>query len=142
MTAPPDRSWGKRLWSRNAAILLGRNTVVSTAMFLAGLASLWLLVEYGHVDKIFATGLTFLMATSAHYLLARAWVYRGTERRIVPGYGYFLMNAMVGLAVTVSLFALLTWLTPIHYLAARVMVSVAAGLTMFLLNATLNFKRL
>ena len=135
-------SWRSRLWSRNAAILLGRNSVVSTCTFLLGLAALWLLVEYGHVDKFFATGLTFLMATSAHYALARTWVYRGTERRVVPGYGYFLINAMIGLVVTLTLFALLTWLTPIHYLAARVLVSVAAGLTMFLLNAVLNFRRL
>jgi putative flippase GtrA len=116
--------------------------MVSTAMFLLGLAALWLLVEYGHLDKIVATGMTFLMATSAHYALARTWVYRGTERRVVPGYGYFLINAMIGLVVTLTLFALLTWLTPIHYLVARVLVSVAAGLTMFLLNAILNFKRL
>jgi putative flippase GtrA len=137
-----SQSWRARLWSRNAAILLIRNSMVSTAMFLLGLAALWLLVEYGHLGKIFATGVTFLMATSAHYALARSWVYRGTERRVVPGYGYFLINAMIGLIVTLTLFALLTWLTPIHYLVARVLVSVAAGLTMFLLNATLNFKRL
>jgi hypothetical protein len=44
--------------------------------------------------------------------------------------------------VTVALFALLTKLTPLHYLAARTLVSVIAGLAMFLSNAILNFKRL
>ena len=136
------QAWAARLWSRNAAVLLGRNTVVSVFMFLLGLTLLWLLVEYGRVDTILATGLTFLIATSLHYGLGRTWIYRGTERKVLPGYGLFLANAMMGLIVTVALFALLTKLTPLHYLAARTLVSVIAGLAMFLSNAILNFKRL
>ena len=111
-------------------------------MFLLGLALLWLLVEYGGVDAVLATGLTFLIATSLHYALGRTWIYRGTERKLLPGYGLFLVNALMGLIVTVALFALLTKLTPLHYLAARTLVSVIAGLAMFLSNAILNFKRL
>ncbi len=135
------QAWAARLWSRNAAVLLGRNTVVSVFMFLLGLTLLWLLVEYGGVDTILATGLTFLIATSLHYGLGRTWIYRGTERKALPGYGLFLANALMGLIVTVALFALLTKLTPLHYLAARTLVSVIAGLAMFLSNAILNFKR-
>ena len=37
--------------------------------------------------------------------------------------------------------ALLRW-TPINYLVARTLVSVVAGLAVFLLNAILNFRRL
>ena len=136
------QAWAARLWSRNAAVLLGRNTVVSVFMFLLGLTLLWLLVEYGGVDTILATGLTFLIATSLHYGLGRTWIYRGTERKALPGYGLFLANALMGLIVTVALFALLTKLTTLHYLAARTLVSVIAGLAMFLSNAILNFKRL
>ena len=137
---PP--SWRSRLWSRNAAVLLVRNSVVSVCMFLLGLVGLFLLVEYAHINALVATAVTFMIATTLHYALARTWVYRGTEREVLPGYGYFIINALVGLTVTLSLFALLTWLTGMHYLAARVLVSLVAGLTMFLLNATLNFKRL
>lgn len=137
---PP--SWRSRLWSRNAAVLLVRNSVVSVCMFLLGLVGLFLLVEYAHINALVATGATFMIATTLHYALARTWVYRGTEREVLPGYGYFIINALVGLTVTLSLFALLTWLTGMHYLAARVLVSLVAGLTMFLLNATLNFRRL
>lgn len=137
-----QRSWAERLWSRNAAVLLGRNTAVSTAVFLLGLLLLWLLVEFAHADKLAATGATFLVANSLHYALGRGWIYRGTERRIVPGYGFFLFNACIGLAVTLVLFDALVRFTPIHYLAARTIVSVFAGLTMFFLNAALNFRRL
>ena len=137
-----EPSWGARLWSRNAALLLGRNTAVSFTLFLIGLLLLWLLVEYGEADTLQATAATFLLATTLHYALGRAWIYRGTERRVVPGYGLFLVNAVLGLAVTILLMAALLRWTSIHYLVARIMVSVIAGLAMFLSNAILNFKRL
>lgn len=142
MTALGEQGWSDRLWSRNAAVLLGRNTLVSTGVFLLGLASLWLLVEFAGIDKLVATAATFLFATTLHYALGRSWIYRGTERRVLPGYGLFLVNALLGLTVTVLLMgAFLRW-TSIHYLIARVLVSIVAGLGMFLSNAILNFKRL
>jgi putative flippase GtrA len=139
---PAAADWAARLWSRNAAVLLGRNTIVSTGVFLLGLGLLWLLVEFEHVDKVVATGVTFLIATTLHYALGRTWIYRGTTRRLVPGYGLFLVNAVLGLAITVALFEALTRMTTIHYLVVRVIVSVFAGLAMFLSNAILNFRRL
>ena len=135
-------SLASRLWSRNAAVLLARNTVVSCAVFAVGLALLWALVELGGMNKLVAAGLGFLASNSIHYAFGRAWIYRGTERGLASGYGYFLVNAGVGLVITVALFAAFLRWTPMHYLVARVVVSVFAGLAMFLLNAMLNFKRL
>ncbi len=131
-----------RLLSMNAAAMLGRNTVVSCFAFLVGLVLLWLLVEEFGLAKVPATALSFLFATTLHYVFGRTWIYRGTERGVAAGYGYFLINAGVGLAVTTILFAALIELTSIHYMAARLLVSVVAGLVMFLLNAILNFRRL
>jgi putative flippase GtrA len=132
----------KRLWSRKAAILLARNTVVSCLVFAIGLALLWALVELWGTDKLVAATVGFLVSNSIHYALGRAWIYRGTERGVAPGYVLFLINAGVGLVITIALFAAFLRWTPIHYLVARVIVSLFAGLAMFLLNATLNFKRL
>ena len=132
----------RRLFSRNGAVLLGRNTIVSCLAFLTGLAVLWWLVEQWAVDKVLATSLSFLFATSLHYGLGRTWIFRGTERRLAPGYAFFLVNALIGLAVTTILFAAMIELTSINYLLARILVSIVAGLVMFLLNATLNFRRL
>ena len=140
--APPRGGWISRIWSRRAAVLLGRNTVVSTGGFLLGLALLWVLVELVHVDKLVAAGVTFLIASTLQYALARTWIFRGTDREVLPGYGFFLFNAVVGLAITVGLFAIFIEFTGIHYLASRVLVSVVAGLAMFLMNAVLNFRQL
>jgi putative flippase GtrA len=123
-------------------VLFGRNTVVGTAVFLLGLVLLWLLVEFAHVQTTLAAGITFLIANTLHYALGRTWIYRGTKRRVIPGYGFFLFNAIVGLTITLSLFELFIRYTDVHYLAARTLVSVVAGLAMFLLNAVLNFRKL
>lgn len=103
---------------------------------------MWFLVERLSADKIVAAGTSFLVATSLHYGFGRSWVFRGTERGLATGYGYFVINALIGLALTVSLFAALVSWTSINYLVARVIVSIFAGLVMFLLNARLNFKQL
>ncbi|HEU5286211.1 MAG TPA: GtrA family protein [Sphingomicrobium sp.] len=132
----------RRLFSRNAAVLLARNTVVSCLVFVIGLALLWALVELWDVDKLVAAAAGFLVSNSIHYVFGRKWIYRGTERAVASGYAYFLVNAGIGLVVTVTLFAAFLRWTSLNYLVARVVVSVFAGLAMFLLNAMLNFKRL
>lgn len=134
--------WRQRLLSGKALAMLGRNTVVSCGVFLVGLLVLWLLVQKGGVDQIVAAGISFVVANSLHYWLGRAWIFRGTNQDVAKGYGFFLVNGLVGLVITVALFALLVRFTPVHYLAARVIVSLFAGLAMFLLNAVLNFRQL
>lgn len=140
--SPRSRRIVDRLLSLDAAAMLGRNTIVSCCTFVSGLVVLWLLVEEFGMAKVPAAALSFLFATTLHYIFGRTWIFRGTERALAAGYVYFLVNAGVGLAVTTILFAALIALTSINYLVARVLVSVAAGLLMFLLNAILNFRRL
>ena len=132
---------GRRLLSRRAANLLARNTIVSCGIFAFDIALLWALVQL-RMDKVAATALAFVIANSLHYAFARGWIFRGTERAAAAGYVYFLINAGVGLVITVTLFAALISWTPINYLVARVLVSLVSGLTVFVLNAVLNFRRL
>ena len=122
-------------------MLLWRNTVVSAGVFTFGLGLLWLLVEQGHMPKVPAAGLSFMVSNSIHYFFGRAWIYRGTDRKVVAGYAYFLGNAVIGLAVTVALFAAFMALG-MHYIVARIVTSIFAGLVLFLLNAVLNFRSL
>ena len=130
-----------RLLSRRGAVLLGRNTVVSIGVFLFGLALLWLLVEQFAVPKVPAAGISFIAANSIHYVFGRTWIYRGTERRVATGYVYFILNALVGLGITLVLFAGFMALG-MHYILARIVTSMFAGLVLFVLNAVLNFRSL
>lgn len=140
--APARGGWASRLISRKAGFMLARNTVVSCGVFAFDLALLWALVELGGMGKLLAAALAFIAANSIHYVFGRTWIFRGTERGVAAGYGYFLINAGVGLVVTMVLFAALIRWTPINYLVGRTLVSVVAGLTVFLLNAIWNFRRL
>lgn len=140
--SPPVREWARRLISRKAGGMLARNTVVSFAVFAFDLALLWVLVEFLHMDKVLAAALGFVAATSLHYAFCHSWIFFGTDRGLASGYVYFVINAVVGLVITVALFAALIRWTPINYLVARTLVSIVAGLTVFLLNAVLNFRRL
>lgn len=130
-----------RFFTRPAGRMLLRNTVVSTGVFLLGLAVLWVLVEKAGMNAVLATGLSFLVANSIHYIFGRTWIFAGSDRKLSTGYAIFLINAMIGLAVTVGLFWVLTELTPMNYLVARVIVSVFAGLAVFGLNASINFRQ-
>ena len=130
-----------RLLSRHAATLLARNTIVSCGIFAFDIALLWVLVQMG-MGKVAAAALAFIIANSLHYAFGRGWIFKGTDRGVAEGYVYFLINAGVVLVITISLFAALIRWTPINYLVARVLVSVVSGLTVFLLNAVLNFRRL
>ncbi len=131
----------ERLLSRRGAVLLWRNTVVSVGVFTFGLGLLWLLVEQAGMPKVPAAGLSFMASNSIHYLFGRAWIYRGTDRKVVAGYAYFLGNAVIGLAVTVALFAAFMAIG-MHYIVARIVTSIFAGLVLFLLNSILNFRSL
>ena len=128
--------------SRHAATLLARNTVVSFGIFAFDIALLWLMVQFFGLPKIAAAALAFVIANSVHYALGRSWVFRGTDRNIASGFIYFQINSVIGLVITIALFAALIRWTAINYLAARVVVSLFAGLSVFLLNAILNFRRL
>ena len=136
------RDWGRRLISRKAGGMLARNTVVSCAAFAFDLALLGLCVEFLHMDKVLAAALAFVAATSLHYAFCHGWIFSGSKRGLGSSYVYFLINAVIGLIITVALFAALVRWTSINYLVARTFVSIVAGLVVFLLNAVLNFRRL
>jgi putative flippase GtrA len=139
--SPPAASLADRLFSRRAGGMLVRNTVASTAVFAISLGVLWLLVEVAGMDKVLAAAIGFLVAQTVHYVLGRSWVYRGTDRGVAAGYAIFLATAALGLGITLGLFAALLRYTAINYLFARVIVSVFAGLAMFAINATVNFRK-
>ncbi|CAM3032986.1 GtrA/DPMS transmembrane domain-containing protein [Sphingomonas antarctica] len=122
--------------------MLGRNTVVSTAVFVFDMALLWALVELLGMDKILAAAIGFVAANSAHYAFGRSWIFAGTDRAVLTGYLFFLINSGVGMVITLGMYAAFLAWTPINYLVARVIVSLFAGLAVFLLNAILNFRRL
>ena len=135
----PETTFGRRLLSFRVGAMFVRNTIVSCLVFAFDLALLWALVEALATHKLVAATLAFLAANTLHYALGRSWIFPGSERGMTAGYVYFLVNATVGLVLTIALFAAFMALG-LHYLVARIVASVFAGLTVFLLNAIFNFR--
>lgn len=131
-----------RLVNRQGSILFIRNAAASTLSFAVDLLLIWIMIERLGFDKLAAVAIGFVLANALHYALARIWVFRGTMRGLVSGYFYFLANALLGLAIILGAFALLTDLLGVPYMLARVAASLCAGTVVFVLNATLNFHRL
>lgn len=130
-----------RLFTRRVGAMLVRNTVVSCLVFGISLFSLWALVTFAGTGHMVAAGTGFIAANTLHYSFGRLWIFKGTDRGVKTGYLLFLVNAGVGLAVTLTLYALFLEFTAMNYLVARTIVSVFAGLTVFVLNAVWNFRR-
>ena len=122
--------------------MLARNTVVSCCCFAFDLALLWALVRCGGLGQA-AGGGDRLRRREHAPLCARpiAGSSAAPIARSRSGYVFFLVNAGVGLAVTMVLYAAFLRYTPINYLVARMMVSVFAGLAVFVLNAVLEFPQ-
>lgn len=145
-SVPPDREDGRslraRLLNRRGSVLFMRNAVASSLSFLLDLLLIWIMIDRQGMHKLAAVVIGFVLANAFHYLLARIWVFRGSLRGLFAGYFYFLSNALLGLAIILGVFALLTDLLHVPYLIARVIASLCAGTLVFVLNATLNFRRL
>lgn len=137
----PKGSLLSRLLKVRVGWMLVRNTVVSAGVFLIGLGVLWLLVEQAGMDEVIASGIGFAVGNTLHYVLGRSWIFRGTERGVASGYALFLINGAIGLTLTMVLMFVLLQITPLNYIVARVLVSVVAGLLVFVLNAVWNFRR-
>jgi len=131
----------QRLFSRRVGAMLVRNTLVSTGTFLLGLFLLWIMVTRGGMNEVVASGIGFIAANTVHYALGRWWIFAGTTRAVGSGYALFLTNSALGLAITMTLYAAFLAFTSLNFLVARVVVSVFAGLAMFVLNAAFNFRQ-
>jgi putative flippase GtrA len=140
--AGAGRSGALRLLRSRVALLFARNTAAGTIAFTLDMALLWALVHFGRMGALPSAVGGFVVAVSFHYYLSRIWVFAGSRRPVGQGYLYFALNAAIGLAVTMGLFAALMDFAGLHYLVARSMASVVAGILVFFLNAVLNFGSL
>jgi len=129
-----------RLARGRAGRLFARNTVASFLSFGLDILLLWLLVRTAGLNPFPAAAAAFIVAITLHYWLSRIWVFCGTRRSVAAGYAYFLMNAGIGLAITMAMFVALVELAGLHFLLARSLASIVAGITVFLLNAVYNFR--
>ena len=115
-------------------------SVVGVSTFIFDLLLLFVLTDYVGINYIVAAGAAFVVAVSINYAVSRTYVFRGTERGVQSGYGYFIAIALIGLLfVMVSMYVLVDVLA-LHYLVSRVCIAGITGVFNYLTNLYLNFK--
>ncbi len=117
-----------------------RYVIIGLTTFAIDLGLLWLFIELAGAHYIIATASAFLIAVSFNYLLSRSLVFRGSARSIWSGYTYFIIFAIVGAALTVSLMWLLVEHTNLHYALVRILIAGFVGIGNYLANLYLNFR--
>ncbi len=123
--------WG---WYR-----LGRYFLVGFSTFALDLLILFALLELG-VPYLIAVAIGFLIGVSLNYAISRAWVFRGSDRKLRQGYLYFVTAAGTGLFIILSSVGLLVEVFGLPVIVARIIVSGAVGYGNYLFNLYLNFK--
>lgn len=98
------------------------------------------MTEFFGVPYQVSTALGFIIAVSLNYLLARKYVFKGTERRLHHGYLYFIVFALGGALLITASVAFLVSILSLHYLVARVLVACVVGMGNYLFNLHVNFK--
>jgi putative flippase GtrA len=128
--------------TRKGAKMFARNSVGSVVAFAFDFAMLVALVELADMAWYPAATIAFLLANGIHYALAQTWIFPDSDRALVSGFTYFLINALIGLVITLAIMGVLVELAGVNYMIARVVASVVAGIAVFFLNAIFNFKAL
>lgn len=82
----------------------------------------------------------FLAGITFAYVFNYSWVFRGTRRGKLTGYGIFLLIDLCGLIIVTLGVTYLVEFHGVSVLIARIIMSVVFGLTSFLANTFLNFK--
>ncbi|HJP68018.1 MAG TPA: hypothetical protein VJ846_03865, partial [Sphingomicrobium sp.] len=67
-----------RLLNRQGSVLFVRNAAASSLTFLFDLLLIWIMIDRMGFNRLAAVSIGFVLANALHYVLARAWVFRGT----------------------------------------------------------------
>ncbi|MBA3788884.1 GtrA family protein [Patescibacteria group bacterium] len=117
-----------------------RYVAVTLPTFLLDLGLLVLLTQVFSVNYVLATGIAFIVATTANYFLSRRFVFMGSHRSFSLGYVYFLTIALVGLFTVTSSIWVLVGLLHFNYILSRLLIAFVEGMWNYLMNLYLNFK--
>jgi putative flippase GtrA len=115
-------------------------TGLGIVAFSVDLSLLFLLQSILAVTYWIAVPLAFISATTLHYTLLRALVYRDSIRTLSTGYALFLSIMCANAFIITLLVSGLVEYTTLTLYPARILVGTLFGLVSFFLNSRYNFK--
>jgi putative flippase GtrA len=115
-------------------------SMVGTSTFALDLALLFFFTDVLGVYYVFSAGISFVIAVSINYWLAREHVFPETERTIEKGYIIFFVIAATGLLAVMGLMYMAVDIFGFGYIASRVVIAGFVGLWTYGMNSYVNFK--
>ncbi len=115
-------------------------SMVGTSTFALDLALLFFITDVLGVYYVFSAGLSFMVAVSINYWLAREHVFPETERALQTGYVIFFSIAGTGLLAVMGLMYLAVDVFGFGYIVSRVVIAGFVGLWTYGMNLYVNFK--
>lgn len=107
---------------------------------LLDFALLLILVDFANIFYLLATVISFIIANTSHYFVAREWGFKGTSRAQGEGYLFFLAFGAISLALTIFFMELFVHDFGWHYLIAKLFVACIIGLINFFMHYYITFK--
>jgi len=101
---------------------------------------LYLLVEYVHLNLFVSATISFILAASNNFILNKLWTFASRSKNYKKLYIKYLIVAVVGLLITVSLMYILTNLLGLWYMLSKVLATLVVLIWNFLGNKFWTFK--
>lgn len=104
------------------------------------LAALYLLVEYGRMEVITASVISFLLAVVNNFILNKAWTFQNKSTNYRKLFIKFLIVSIVGLLLTIVCMYILVHMAKIWYMFAKAITSIIVLTWNFLGNKFWTFR--
>lgn len=104
------------------------------------IGSLYLFVEYVHIEVIQASILSFLLAVINNFILNKAWTFQNKSKNYRKLFIKFLIVSLVGLLITISCMHLFVNIAHIWYIFAKALTSIIVLSWNFLGNKFWTFN--
>lgn len=115
-------------------------SAVGTSTFALDLALLFFFTDVLGVYYVFSAGLSFAIAVSINYWLAREHVFPETMQSFDTGYLLFVVIAGAGLCAVMGLMYLAVDVLGFGYIVSRIVIAGFVGLWTYGMNLYVNFN--
>ena len=119
---------------------LVRFIFVGTFCFGVGIASLYMLTEYGRLHYLLSMTISLLIVNLIGWALNRVWTFESTARETKKEFARYLGVNIVGFGITLILMALFVSVLGINYLVASVIVAALMMLANFVVHRNWSFR--
>jgi putative flippase GtrA len=119
---------------------LFRFAIVGTFCFGAGIASLYVLTEYGQIHYLLSMAISLLIVNLIGWALNRVWTFESRTQDTKQEFARYLAVNVAGFGITLLLMAVLVSGFGMNYLIASMIVAALMMLANFIIHRNWSFR--